>query len=107
MCASCHEKKTALEGKQDRTLKSCFSRHAWQSYVLSPRPLRWFSLVPHEAKEAEQLFELDVRRCRWNALAHSAHDFAVFCPYDNIVCAEPGKLCDFSYVKLRPSRKRS
>ena len=104
ICASCHEEKTVLEGAQDRTLKSCFSQHAWQSYVLSPRPPP-LVFAPHEAKEAEELFELDVWRCRRNALAHSAHDFAVFCPYDSIVRAEPGKLCDFSFVKLPPSRK--
>ena len=38
ICASCHDEKTMLEGAQDRTLKSCFSQHAWQSYGLSPRP---------------------------------------------------------------------
>jgi len=72
--------------------------------VRSPRlpPLVW---SPHEAKEAEELFELDVRRCRRNAMAHSAHDFAVFCPYDRIVPAEAGKLCDFSFVKLPAMRK--
>ena len=52
ICASCHEEKTALEGQQDRTLKSCFSKHAWDAYVQSPRPppLVW---SPHEAKETK------------------------------------------------------
>ena len=103
ICSSCHQEKTALEGRQDRTLESCFSEHAWHSYAESPRPpaLVW---SPHSAKEGLELLELDVRRCRRNALAHSAHDFAVFCPLDNIVPAEPGRLCDFSFVRLPKSR---
>jgi hypothetical protein len=105
ICASCSEEKTALEGKQDRTLKSCFSKNAWESYVESPRPPP-LSFVAHASQEgAGELFELDVRRCRRNALAHSAHDFSVFCPYDRIVPAETGKLCDYSFVKLPPTRK--
>ena len=101
LCASCHEEKTLLEGKQDRTLRSRFGQHAWKKYF-SPRPSP-LVFAPHEAKEGEELFELDVRRCRRNALAHSAHDFEVFCPYDRIVRAEVGKLSDFSFVKLPPA----
>lgn len=36
---------------------------------------------------------------------HSAHDFSVFSPYDRIVPSEAGKLCDFSFVRLPPTRK--
>jgi hypothetical protein len=78
VCASCHEEKTALEGRQDRTLRSCFSAHAWKFFVQSPK-LPPLVFVQHQAScdgsgsaENEPLFELDVRRCRRNALAHSA-----------------------------------
>ena len=50
------------------------------------------------------MLELDVRRCRRNALAHSAHDFSIFCPLDNIKEAS-GKLGDFNYIAI-PSRNK-
>ena len=52
-------------------------------------------------KENEETLELDVRRCRRNVLAVSAHDFSVFCPLDSVVQAQPGKLMDYSWVELR------
>ena len=87
ICASCHEEKTLLEVKQDRTLRSWFSQHAWKNYVISPRPSP-LVFVSREAKEGEELFELDVRRCRRNALAHSAHDFAFFFAPTTASCAQ-------------------
>ena len=70
ICASCHSEKTALEGRQARTLESRFSPHAWQQYVLTPRhpPLVFEA---HAGEKDGELFEIDVRRCRRNALAKS------------------------------------
>ena len=103
ICASCHLEKTQMESRQDRTLESCFSKHAWEAYVQSPRPppLAW---RPNEPDEAGELFELDVRRCRRNALAHSAHPFSIFCPLDRIQEAVPGELGDFNFIAL-PGRR--
>ena len=59
-------------------------------------------------KEGEETLELDVRRCRRNALKHSAHDFSVFCPLDSVAPAEAGKLADYSWVELQsPKREHS
>ena len=37
-CVSCHAEKTALQGKQARTLASRTSRHVWLEYVATERP---------------------------------------------------------------------
>ena len=104
VCASCHAEKTALEGKQDRTLESRFSAHAWENYVLSPRPPP-LVFEAHKLDEDQQLLEIDVRRCRRNALAKSPYPWPIFCPYDSIRPAVPGELCDFSYVSLAQGRR--
>ncbi len=72
ICAMCHAEKTALEGRQARTLESRFSPHVWQTYVLSTRhpPLVFEA---HAKEDKGELFEIDVRKCRRNALAKSAH----------------------------------
>ena len=44
------------------------------------------------------MLELDVRRCRRSAMAHSAHPWSVFCALDNIAESTPGELGDFSFV---------
>ena len=104
VCASCHLEKTALEGRQSRTLESRFSPHVWQTYVLSPRhpPLVFEA---HAKEEKGELFEVDVRRCRRNALAKSAHPWPIFSPFDSIREAVPGQLADLSYVVLPRTKK--
>ena len=98
--------KTQNEGSQTKLLESRFSRKAWEGYVETPRPapLVW---NPHQYTEPSDahLLEIDVRRCRKNALTHSAHSFSVFCVFDNVVKAQPGILADFSFVKLRPKKR--
>ena len=115
LCPACHGEKSQREGGSFG-LESRFSRRAWKEYVESPRPppLVW---QPHaaggtcggpEMKDAGGAcgaVEIDVRRCRQNALRHSAHDFPVFCPLDSIAQAREGVLADFSYVVLRDARK--
>jgi Cdc6-like AAA superfamily ATPase len=104
ICASCHVEKTGLEGKQDRTLESTFSLPVWKDYVETPRPppvVTWL----HLWKEGEETLELDVRRCRRNALAISAHDFSVFSPLDSITPSQEGDLGDFSFVTLKVKNK--
>ena len=49
--------------------------------------------------------ELDVRRCRRNALAISSHDFSVFSPLDSIVPSQEGILGDFSFISLNTKNK--
>ena len=103
LCPACHGEKSQREGGSFG-LESRFSRRAWKEYVESPRPppLVW---QPHETKDAGGAVEIDVRRCRQNALRHSAHDFPVFCPLDSIAQAREGVLGDFSYVVLSDRRK--
>ena len=104
ICASCHCEKTALEGRQARTLESRFSPHAWQHYVLSTRhpPLVFEA---HAKEETGELFEIDVRRCRRNALAKGSHPWPIFSPFDSICQAVPGQLADLSYVVLKRTKK--
>jgi hypothetical protein len=101
ICASCHLEKTSLEGKQNRTLESTFSLPTWQAYVETPRPPPFVFWAHEWGKENEETLELDVRRCRRNALMYSAHDFSVFCPLDSVAPAQAGKLADYSWVELR------
>ena len=98
LCAPCHREATSHEPKQSRTLKSSFTKHAWQNYVLSPRPpqLAWCCNEDH--RESAELAELDVRKCRRNALMHCAHRIPVFSALDNILPSVAGKLCDLSCV---------
>ena len=97
ICATCHLEKSTFEGRQDRTLESCFSATAWEWYVKSAGPgaLVW-TLRKFDEQVAGRALELDVVRCRRNALAHSPCDFSVFCPLDNIEVAKEGELADFS-----------
>lgn len=104
ICASCHVEKTGLEGKQDRTLESTFSLPVWKEFVESPRPPPIVTCLHAWGKETETL-ELDVRRCRRNALAISAHHFSVFSPLDSITASQEGTLGDFSFVALDPRKK--
>ena len=107
ICASCRLEKTALEGKQNRTLESTFSLPTWRAYVETPRPPPMVFWAHEWGKEGEETLELDVRRCRRNALMYSAHDFAIFSPFDSVVPAEAGRLADFSWVELRAARASS
>jgi 5-methylcytosine-specific restriction endonuclease McrA len=104
VCASCHLEKTSLEGKQDRTLESRFCLPVWQEYVLSARPPALIFQAHDWGQEGEAI-EIDVRRCRRNALMHSSHDFPVFCPLDSITEAREGTLADFSYVDIAARSK--
>ena len=38
-------------------------------------------------------------------MAYSAHDFPVFSPFDNVTKSIPGKLCDFTFVAVKPGRR--
>jgi len=105
VCASCHVEKTGLEGKQDRTLESTFSLPVWKEYVETPRPPPVVTWLHSWSEEAQETFELDIRRCRRNALAISAHDFSVFSPLDSITPSQEGILGDFSFVTLNPKNK--
>jgi len=107
ICASCHVEKTGLEGKQDRTLESTFSKPVWGSYVASPRPPALVLWSHDWGKEGEDTLELDVRRCRRNALAVSAHNFSVFSPLDSIFPAKEGVLADFSFVEITVGKKNT
>ena len=40
-----------------------------------------------------------------NALANSAHEFLVFCVFDNVVISKVGELADFSFVSLKPGKR--
>ena len=95
LCCSCHAEKTQLE-RGARSIESRFSKQAWEDFVRSPKPppLTW---QPHPAVDMASI-ELDVRRCRRNALMYSAHDFSVFCALDSIAPAVEGVLGDFTFV---------
>ena len=85
LCLECDRNKTALEFSHATTLESRFRRRAYEAYVESPRHL---------------LRNIDVVRCRKNALAHSKFPAPIFCPKDNMEQAREGHLADLTYVKL-------
>ena len=63
-------------------------------------------LNPNALPVVKTCVELDVRRCRQNAMRYSSHEFSVFCPLDSITPSVAGVLADFSYVIPR-QKKRS
>ena len=99
ICSSCHAEKPASQGRCPLALQSRVSRRVYKEYIDStrPTPLAW---TPHTHAEDAQLCELDVRRCRRNALLQCAYAFPILSPLDNIRAAEVGILCDFHYVSL-------
>ena len=106
LCGACHREKTALQG-ETRTLESRFSPRVWETYVCSPKnpPLVW---SPHAGETSNELaIEIDVRRCRRNALAYSTHKWSVFSALDSIVPAREGQLADFSFVEDVKDRRTS
>ncbi len=40
-----------------------------------------------------------------NALANGAHEFSVFCVFDNVVISNVGELADFSFVSMKPGKR--
>ena len=107
LCASCHAEKTRREGGA-LSLDSRFSRRAWAAYVETPRPppLVWQPGSGDTCADASTGgLELDVRRCRRNAMSHAAHEWSVFSPLDSVVPSETGVLGDFSFVELRDARR--
>ena len=58
-----------------------------------------------EFDQDARALELDIVRCRRNALCHAPCDFSCFCPPDNIVPAKEGELADFSYIVATPVRR--
>jgi len=102
LCSLCHSEKTLYEGHQHCTLESAFSRTAWDSYVMSPHPCA-LTFNPREWQDDPALnkMEIDIIRCRRNALRHCLSiDIPVFSPLDNIEPATSGQLADFSFVQL-------
>ena len=107
LCKVCHDEKTTFEGRQDRSIESCFNRVVYEQYVRSqrPTPLVW---TPHEYIEnAKTELELDVIRCHRNALAHSPVDFSICSPLDSIEPSVTGKLADFSYIDTNTKNRSS
>ena len=85
LCSACHAEKTAEEPRCERDpLRSAFNQTAYEAYVLSPRvpQLQFNAFTPQQF--AGELAEIDVRRCRRQALYHSAHPFPVFSVVDNV-----------------------
>ena len=99
LCAACHREKTDQQANPARTLVSRTSTRVWREYVETKRPPP-LVYSPHTHIETAKLCELDVCRCRKNALAHCAYAIPIFLPYDNIVASRPGHIADFSFVEL-------
>ena len=117
LCASCHAEKTTLETGASRSIESRFSPRAWNDYVSSPKPppLAWEphtrtdGIDPEETNTSicgDYAIELDVIRCRRQALAYSSHEFSVFCALDTIVEHHGTTLGDFNFItRVRDARK--
>ena len=100
--------KSTQEGSQTKLLESRFSRRAWDAYAVTPRPPPLVWQAHNDAEDdSVQLLEIDVRRCRMNALANSAHEFSVsvFYVFDNVVDSKVGELADFSFVSLKQGKR--
>ena len=106
ICASCHLDKSTQEGSQTKLLESRLPKRAWDAYALTPRPppLVWQAHTYAEDVSAH-LFEIDIRRSRMNALTNSAHEFSVFCVFDNILSSKVGELADFSFVSIKTGKR--
>ena len=79
-------------------------RSVWKSYVEAQRPPPIVAKL-NAWEEGKEALELDVRRCRRNALAISAHPFCVFSPLDSILPSKDGILGDYSFVSLKMKNK--
>ena len=99
LCAPCHSLKSADESDQVTSIESRFSARAWMHYVESARPPP-LVFEAHKSDPDKPYCGIDVVRCRMNGLANNAHDFPIFCPFDNVEAEREGHLADFSYVDL-------
>ena len=71
----------------------------YEAYVESP-PLPPLVLDVHTTQSAgAPLMELDVRRCRRNALLHCAHPIPLFSPLDSVKEREACVLGDLNYIE--------
>ena len=106
LCRHCHQEVTEAQGGTIR-LESRFSKPAWRDYVMSPRapPLIW---QPEKPGEDLPVCEVDVIRCRRNALMHPAvAEWPVFCALDSIRPQVTQELSDFSFVTGVRDRRKS
>jgi hypothetical protein len=92
ICGKCHEEKTLWEGRQDRTIESCFSQTAWDWYVRSQWPAALVWIPGSYIENPETQIALDVTRCRRQAMCKSPHDFCIFSPLDNTTEAVSGRI---------------
>ena len=106
ICASCHLDKSTQEGSQTKLIESRFSKRAWDGYAVTPRPppLVWQAHTYAEDVSAH-LLEIDIRRSRTNALTNGAHEFSVFCVFENILSSKVGELADFSFVSIKTGKR--
>ena len=107
LCVGCHAEKTRLEPRSGRDpMASVFSKATWDAYVASPRlPALTYNLHVPQAK-AGDVYEVDVRRCRRNALLHSPHPFPVFCALDSVEPCAAHRLHDLQYIDAGPAPDR-
>ena len=96
----CHEEKSKLEPRCNKEpLASVFARSVYEAYVESP-PLPPLVLDVHATQSAgAPLVELDVRRCRRNALLYCAHPIPLFSPLDSVRERDACVLGDLNYIE--------
>ena len=105
LCAECHMEKTMAQGStpDHNPLLSYFNEHTWQNFVLAERPQQqvYKSGTIDPRVECQNV---DIIRCRRNALANSTWWWYVFSIWDDIVPAEEGLIASFNYVSKRAPR---
>jgi hypothetical protein len=107
LCLGCHSEKTRLEPRCARDpLASCFSRATYEAYVDSaPLPPLAMSELHTPQTRLKDIAEVDVIRCRRNALAYSAHPFLLFCALDTIRPFDTPGLHDLQWIDAGPGGK--
>jgi hypothetical protein len=99
LCRTCHASKSLLEPRANRDpLASCFSRAAFESYAdADPLPPLVFQAYAPQARGG-RLLEVDVRRCRRNALLHCAHPIPLFSVFDGVKPRTEFRLADMNWI---------
>jgi hypothetical protein len=105
LCDKCHKSKSQQEPKPEADhLASYFCRRIWENYEDSPPLPPLITKLNEIQARGGPVRELDVRRCRRNALFHSPHPLPVFCVYDDIQGREDFQLGDLNYIDLGDQR---
>ena len=105
LCSECHMQKTLAQAgdPEYNPMLSYFNEHTWNNFVLADRP-RQQIYRSGKIDDRVPCQNVDIVRCRRNALASGGQPWYVFSIWDDIEPRTEMQLSSFNYVSKRAPR---